>query len=210
MLNFRNYFKRDADSGTETGGTPNDAVENVENKVETSIETKTYTQDELNQQLKANKKTVQENILKELGVKDFDSAKNGIKKYLEEIEKNKTDLEKATDTINSNAAEIANLKAENNTLLLTNKALIAGVKSDTINDFIAIVNSRVSADKTADDVIKELKANTAFTGFFETSQETKSTGTGSPIGQHKDAKGNNLNYGEYLAQKWLGNNKVTN
>lgn len=202
MFNFRNYFKRDADSGTETGGTPNPAVENVENKVETVTETKTYTQDELNQQLKANKKVVQENILKELGVKDFDSAKNGIKKYLEEVEKNKTDLEKATETINTNAAEIANLKSENNTLMLTNKALIAGVKSDNIADFVAIVNSRISDDKNADEIIKELKENSAYNGFFGT-VENKNIGTGNPIGQNKSADAKKVDYGKHLAEQHL-------
>lgn len=177
---------------------------NAENNIETPTE-KTYTQDELNQQIKAQKKAITESLLKELGIKDFDSAKSGIKKYMEEVERNKTELEKATETINSNAAEIATLKNTNNILSLTNKALIAGVKSDNISDFVAIVNSRISDDKTADEVINELKANTAYNGFFET-VETKNIGTGSPIGQNKNANGKPQNYGEYLAQKFLGMN----
>ena len=190
--------------GNENVNANNVNVENAENNVETSAE-RTYTQEEVNQQIKAQKKTITENLLKELGVKDFDSAKSGIKKYLEEVEKSKSDLEKATETINSNVAEIANLKSENNNLMLTNKALIAGVKSDNISDFVAIVNSRISDDKTADEIIKELKANAAYNGFFENA-ENKNVGTGSPIGQNKNSAGKALNYGEYLAQKFLGQN----
>lgn len=186
-------------------GENNTNINNVET-VENNVETKTYTEDELNQKLKANKNEVMQGVLKDLGVKDFESAKKGFKSYLEQVEKNKSELEKATETITSNAAEIANLKSENNNLLLTNKALIAGVKSENISDFIAIVNSRISADKTADEIIKEIKENSAYAGFFETKEEKKNVGTGNPIGQHKDNNGNALNYGAYLAQKYLGKN----
>lgn len=182
----------------------NNAVNTNVETVENNVETKTYTEDELNQKLKANKNEVMGNILKELGVKDFESAKKGFKSYLEQVEKDKTELEKATETITSNAAEIANLKSENNNLMLTNKALIAGVKSENISDFVAIINSRITADKTADQIIKEMKENTAYAGFFAT-VEKKPTGTGNPIGLHKDTNGNALSYGAYLAQKYLGN-----
>lgn len=182
-------------------GENNTNVETVENNVENTTE-KIYTQEELNKEIKAQKKTITENLLKELGVKDFDSAKNGIKQYLESVEKNKSDLEKATETINTNAAEIANLKSENNNLMLTNKALIAGVKSDTIADFVAIVNSRISDDKNADEIIKELKENSAYNGFFGTA-ENKNIGTGNPIGQNKGADAKIVDYGKYLAEKHL-------
>lgn len=213
MLIFKR-FMRDADSGMNSGGSAdannaNTNNVNVNNADNNSANTKTYTQDELNSQLKAQKKTITENLLKELGVKDFDSAKNGIKKYLEDIEKNKTDLEKANDTVNKNAAEIANLKNENNNLMLTNKALIAGVKSDNIADFVAIVNSRISDDKNADAVIEEIKKNTAYAGFFGT-VDNKNTGTGNPIGQNKNTDVKITDYGKYLAEKWLAANKINN
>ena len=176
-------------------------VEIVESNVENAA-VKTYTQEELNKEIKAQKKTITENLLKELGVKDFDSAKSGIKQYLESVEKNKSDLEKATETINTNAAEIANLKSENNNLMLTNKALVAGVKSDNIADFVAIVKSRISDDKNADEIIKELKENSAYNGFFET-VENKNVGTGNPIGQNKSSDAKIVDYGKYLAEKHL-------
>lgn len=208
MFNFRIFFKRDADSGMNSGGSAdannaniNDT--NVNNNADNSVNTKTYTQNELNSQLKAQKKTITENFLKELGVKDFDSAKSGIKQYLESVEKNKSDLEKATETINTNAAEIANLKSENNNLMLTNKALIAGVKSDNIADFVAIVNSRISDDKNADEIIKGLKENSAYNGFFEVTKENNYRGTGNPIGQNKSADAKIVDYGRYLAEKHL-------
>lgn len=191
----------DNNTSTAVENVNNNPVENVENNVETKAE-KTYTQEDLNKEIKAQKKTITENLLKELGVKDFDSAKNGIKKYLEDVEKNKSDLEKANDTINSNAAEIANLKNENNNLMLTNKALIAGVKSDNIADFVAIVNSRVNETTNADDVIKQLKENAAYSGFFNAAGNKSDVGTGSPIGQHKGTDGKIINYGEYLANKF--------
>lgn len=197
MFKFKR-FMRNADSGTNSGG----SVETVENNVENATE-KTYTQEELNKEIKAQKKTITENLLKELGVKDFDSAKSGIKQYLESVEKNKSDLEKATETINTNAAEIANLKSENTNLMLTNKALIAGVKSDNIADFVAIVNSRISDDKNADEIIKELKENSAYNGFFEVTKENNYRGTGNPIGQNKSTDAKIVDYGKYLAEKHL-------
>lgn len=214
MLIFKR-FMRDADSGMNSGGSADANSANTnnvnvnDNNADNSANVKTYTQDELNSQLKAQKKTITENLLKELGVKDFDSAKNGIKKYLEDIEKNKTDLEKANDTVNKNAAEIANLRSENNNLMLTNKALIAGVKSDNIADFVAIVNSRISDDKNADEIIKELKENSAYNGFFGT-VDNKNTGTGNPIGQNKNTDAKITDYGKYLAEKWLAANKINN
>lgn len=179
---------------------------NVENTTEEKTE-KSYSQKELKDAIKKEKAKATEELLKELGVKDFDSAKEGISKYLESVEKNKTDLQKANESVENLNEKIKELTNKNIDLDLTNKSLIANVKSDNIADFVAIVKSRITSEKTADEVISELKENQAYSGFFSSVENNEKAGTGSPVGVHKKS-GNNLeNYGRELAKKFISANR---
>lgn len=182
--------------------------DNSDNANDDANQNQTYTKEQYDNALKKARKQAENQILKELGIKDINSAKENINKYLESIEKDKSDLQKANDKAKNANAEVIQLKAENNILMLVNKSLMAGVNPDNAEDFAAIVNSRVTDDEDADDIIKELKKNPAYIGFFKNAEkdDNKSKGTGSPLGRQKNNKGESINYGKYLAEKMYGKN----
>lgn len=208
-------FWRDSDSGIKSNGTANQSgvnsdninnADNSDNSTDTDIQT--YTQEQYDNALKKAKKQAEKQILDELGIKDINSAKENINKYLESIEKDKSDLQKANEKVKSNISEMNQLKQENMMLLLVNKSLMAGVKPDNAEDFAAIVKSRISEDEDADDIIKELKKNSAYVGFFNNvEKEKKPNGTGNPLGKQRNNKGETINYGQYLAEKIYGKSR---
>lgn len=55
---------------------------------------KTFTQEDVNALLKKEKESAKKALLKELGVEDAKSAKEGLEKYKEILEKDKTDAQK--------------------------------------------------------------------------------------------------------------------
>lgn len=182
--------------------------DNSDNANDDANQNQTYTKEQYDNALKKAKKQAEKQILDELGIKDINSAKENINKYLESIEKDKSDLQKANEKVKSNASEINQLKQENVMLLLVNKSLMAGVKPDNAEDFAAIVKSRISEDEDADDIIKELKKNSAYVGFFNNvEKEKKPNGTGNPLGKQRNNKGETINYGQYLAEKIYGKSR---
>lgn len=66
---------------------------------------KTFTQEELNGIVAKESKSAVEKILKELGVEDVKGAKDGLSKLKELRDKDKTELEKATERIKQLEAE---------------------------------------------------------------------------------------------------------
>lgn len=209
---FKLWCKRNPDSGINSNGTPNndnsDNANDNEQENSENQDVQTYTQEQYDNALKKAKKQVEKQILDELGIKDINSAKENINKYLESIEKDKSDLQKANEKVKSNISEINQLKQENVMLLLVNKSLMAGVKPDNAEDFAAIVKSRISEDEDADDIIKELKKNSAYVGFFNNvEKEKKPSGTGNPLGKQRNNKGETINYGQYLAEKIYGKSR---
>lgn len=81
--------------------------------VETKSEdTKTYTQEDFNNVVAKEVKSAREKLLKELGVEDFKSAKEGITKIKELREAEKTDLQKALERAEKAENLIAGYEAE--------------------------------------------------------------------------------------------------
>src|SRR5574344_1381018 len=75
-------------------------------------ESKTYTQEDFNNVVAKEVKTAKEKLLKELGVEDFKSAKDGIAKAKEIQEAQKTDLQKALERAEKAEALIATYEAD--------------------------------------------------------------------------------------------------
>lgn len=143
---------------------------------------KTFTQEYVNALLKKEKESAKKALLKELGVEDAKSAKDGLAKYKETLEKDKTDIQKAQDTV---AAETkAKQEAEKRALLAEAKVevLSAGCKPEYLDDVITLAMAKVSEDKDLATVVKEMKEGTkysAFFGDFDSGSGDKGTGGGS-------------------------------
>lgn len=127
---------------------------------------KTFTQEEVNRLLKAEKESAKKSLLKELGVEDAKTAKDGLARYKEILDKDKTDAEKAKDSL---AAETkAKGEAEKRAALAEAKVeiLSAGCKPDYLEDVITLAMSRVSEEKNLSSVVKEMKESPKYKAFF--------------------------------------------
>lgn len=119
-------------------------------------EEKTFTQTELNKMIAKEKKTAQENFLKSAGFTDFENAKDGIQKFKEWQESQRTDAEnKAIELENANKT-LAEVNAEKATLAAELAAFKAGAKAESLGDVILLAQAKVSDDVTIDDAIKQV------------------------------------------------------
>lgn len=117
---------------------------------------KTFTQQDVNNIAAKEAKSAQEKLLKELGIEDFNSAKEGLQKFQEWQDAQKTDAEKKDEQLNQLTDTNTSLQAENNTLRAQLSAMIQGVNSESIEDVVALAERQVSDDVTLDDAIKSV------------------------------------------------------
>lgn len=149
---------------------------------------KTFTQADINKMMKAEKESGKRAILKELGLTDVKTAKEGLKSYQVYLDSQKTDTEKKDEAITTLSSEKS--QAEQKAYLLECKftAITEGVKLDSVDDVIALAVSKVTDDKDLKTVLTEMKEK--YPSFFtEDSQEgsSKGTGTGVSSGSKKGA-----------------------
>lgn len=188
-------FFADGGEGDEGGSGGSEGGEGGEGNQGTGGKSgKTFTQEDVNRLLKAEKESAKKNLLKELGVEDAKSAKEGLAKYKEILEKDKTDTQKAQDTAtqatkDKEAAEARALLAEAKVEVLS-----AGCKPEYLDDVITLALKRVTDDTTLADVVKEMKEDTKYAAFFgESDGGSGDKGTGGGSGfkkkQEPDKKG---------------------
>lgn len=143
---------------------------------------KTFTQEEVNRLLKAEKESSKKSLLKELGVEEVKTAKEGLEKYKEILDKDKSETEKANEL----AAQAAKDKAEAVARAAEAEAkvelLVAGCKAEFLEDVIILALRRVSDDKDLATVVKEMKEETKYSTFFggdDSGSGDRGTGGGS-------------------------------
>lgn len=204
----------DAPVITEADDSSDNAVESNANESDVNSPEKTFTQSEVNRIMKGEKEKGRAAILKELGVKDFKTAKEGLDKYRASVEESKTDLQKATDAVAQANTEKA--EAESRAVFAETcvTAIQAGVSSEYVKDFVAIALQKASAEEEADmdGIISSMKTNPAYSGFFTSTQPASNgaTGTGKALASRKRTPANQENYGEKLAKSLKGREKSQN
>ena len=188
------FFAEGAEGGEE-GPEGNEGGAGGDNNKGTGNQSgKTFTQEDVNALLKREKESAKKALLKELGVEDAKSAKEGLAKYKEILDKDKTAAEKAGEDL---AAETkAKQEAEKRALLAEAKVevLSAGCKPEYLEDVITLAMTKVSDDKDLAAVVKEMKESSkysAFFGEFDDGSGDKGTGGGSGFKkkQEPDKKG---------------------
>lgn len=117
---------------------------------------KTFTQQDVNNIAAKEAKSAQEKLLKDLGIEDFNSAKEGLQKFQEWQDAQKTDAQKKDEQLNQLTDTNTSLQAENNTLKAQLSAMKQGVNSESIEDVVALAERQVSDDVTLDDAIKSV------------------------------------------------------
>jgi hypothetical protein len=206
--NNQQAVESDVENSVNTNPQVSNTQQNENNNTDDT--SKKFSQNDVNRMIKSEKEKAKAALLKELGVTDFKSAKDGFAAYMKSVEDNKTDLQKANEALEISKTNENNLRTENEKLQINIKVLAAGVNADNVDDFTAIVMSKVNETTSADDVINSLKQNTAFSGFFAVKNQQKNNGTGSPVGGNKNgaSSDNSLNYGQRLAQARIKNHKT--
>lgn len=123
---------------------------------EGQVQEKTFTQEDVNNLVARESKKATEKLLKELGVEDFKSAKEGIVKLKEYQEAQKSDAEKQADELNRLKGLEQSQKAQINTLTATISALKIGVRSEAVDDVILLAQKAVTNELTIDEAIKKV------------------------------------------------------
>lgn len=179
LLNIQ-YFADDSGSSGEEGqvGDEESDEENESNgnEGEEGTDEKKFTQKELNEIGSKNKKAGRRAILKALGFKSEEEAKNFVSKYKQQSNEESNDSDKLAE------AEAKATLAENKLTLLS-----AGVPKENFDDVLAIATLKMSDDKDLEEVVEEMKKDAKYKSLFGLNGASDS-GTGSST---KSGKKNN-------------------
>jgi len=145
---------------------------------------KTFTQEDVNNIASKEAKKAQEKLFKELGIDDFENAKDGFKKFQQWQDEQKTELEKQQDQLKTLSTDKDTLSSENQTLKAQLSALKQGVNSEFVEDVVALAERQVSDDVSIDDAIKQVVEK--YPHFSNAQEETQKKPTivagGNPTG----------------------------
>ncbi|WP_054704733.1 hypothetical protein [Bacillus sp. JCM 19041] len=119
-------------------------------------ETKTFSQDDVNNVAAKEAKKAQEKLLKQLGIDNFDNAKDGMAKFKEWQDSQKTEQEKQAERLQELEANYSTASEENNGLKAQISAMKAGVKADSVEDVVVLAQRLVNDDTDMDTAIKQV------------------------------------------------------
>ncbi|MFE5392853.1 hypothetical protein, partial [Bacillus thuringiensis] len=101
-------------------------------------------QSDVNNLIAKETKRAQEKLLKQLGVEDFKSAKEGLAKFQEWQESQKTEAEKMADSLKDYETKYNTVSSENESLKAQISAMKLGVNADSVPDVVALAKNYVS------------------------------------------------------------------
>lgn len=117
---------------------------------------KTFTQDDVTGLVAKEAKKAQEKLLKQLGVTDFDNAKDGLQKFKEWQESQKTEAEKKQEALENLQKDS---QAKDDQLFSANaklSALTSGVQADFLDDVIVLAKAQISDDVDMNEAIAKV------------------------------------------------------
>lgn len=119
-------------------------------------EEKTFKQEDVNNIVAKESKKATEKLLKELGVDDFDNAKDGLAKFKKWQDEQKTEQELVNEKLGTLETNNNDLTSENATLKAQLSATKQGVKADYVEDVVALAERLVTDEVTIDEAIKQV------------------------------------------------------
>lgn len=160
---------------------------------------KTFTQEDVNRMMASEKRSARSALLKELGyeVKDgkFSETITSIKQVLDASKtQQQLDQEAAEKAKNDLAAEQSKISA----LQARVDVMTAGVKSEFVDDAIAMLTPQVTEQKPLSKLLEEYK--TKYPTWFGESSNQGSGGTGSSSRNNRNRSGNTQGLGKRLAE----------
>ena len=153
-----------AADGGEGGGQPGDQQpanqagerQNPQDGGQDQQQEKMLPQSEVNNLIAKEKKKATEKILRDLGIDDFENAKEGLKKFKEWQESQKSEAQKLSDRLQALEKERGSLSEENERLKAQLSALKAGVKADSVEDVVVLARNYISDDVDMDQAIQKV------------------------------------------------------
>lgn len=172
---------------------------------------KTFSQSEVNRMMTREKQQGKQSVLNSLGFKTEEEAKNAFNLLKALTDSQKTAEQKAEE--NKNTAIQEKASAEQRAIQAEAKlsCVMNGVNTEAVDDVLAIALTKVTDDKTLDDVLGEMKNEARYASFFTSTTENKggkdnnnSSGgnTGRTPQNNNNAGGDSTDYGKQLAEKY--------
>jgi hypothetical protein len=118
--------------------------------------TKTFTQEDVNNIVAKEIKKTQEKLLKQLGIDDFNSAKEGLQKFKEWQESQKTEAQKQAERLQQLEQQFQAAQQEKETLAAQLAAVKAGVHTDYVEDVVVLAQRLVNDDTTLEEAIAKV------------------------------------------------------
>ncbi|KLV23073.1 hypothetical protein ABW02_20315 [Niallia circulans] len=125
-------------------------------KPEDTPPAKKFTQEDVNNLVAKEAKKAQEKLLKQLGVEDFNNAKEGLNKFKEWQESQKTEAEKQAERLKELETNYSNTSNENATLKAQISAMKAGVLAESVEDVVTLAKTMVNDDLDMDAAIAKI------------------------------------------------------
>lgn len=117
---------------------------------------KFFTQEDVNNIATRESRKKQEAILKDLGIDNFEDAKEGMQKFKEWQDAQKTEAEKKDEALTKLEKSNLETKTENERLKAQLEAMKAGVVSESIEDVVILARNLVSEEVEMADAIKQV------------------------------------------------------
>src|SRR5690554_1722523 len=160
-----------------------------------TAEEKLFRQEDVNNIVAREAKKAQEKLLKQLGIDDFDSAKEGLEKFREWQESQKSEAEKQAEQLQKLQTDFNTVSDENASLKAQIAAMKSGVKAESVEDVVTLAKTLVDDDTDMNEAIK--KVIEKYPHFAEEQEEEKKPSF--TTGQHKNNSG-----GDAFAKTLLG------
>lgn len=201
LLNYDlQLFADGDDSGSNDGdnnGNNNDDVDHDtddQNRGE-----KTFTQSEVSNMMAKEKNEGKRSVLKALGFKSENDAKEAIEKYNKYLEDQKSEADKQKEALDkaNNEKDEAIKRAKNAEDKVACYAI--GINPECVDDVLAIASTKVSDEKDLETVLKEMKEDKKYGSFFVKESSGSKHGTGSNAG-HSGNEDKEENLGKRLAE----------
>lgn len=169
---------------------------------------KTFTQDQVNSMIAADKRKTTSSIYKGLGFESEEAAKEFIEKYKQEEENNKSALVKAQEEAKKAQAEKAAEAARAQDMQYKFDAMEQGCDAKSAEDVVVLAKAKMSDDKDFATALKEVKEQ--YPAMFGQSASGGGTGGGGTSPRSKLKAGNVSGMGKRLAEQRKRNNTAKN
>mgnify|MGYP001259425758 CR=1 FL=1 len=156
---------------------------------------KTFTQEDVNNIAAKEAKKAQEKILKQLGIEDFERAKEGMQRFREWQDQQKTEAERQAERLKELESKYEQATKQNEIYQGQLLALKAGVLPDNVEDVVALAKSKVSEDVDMEEAISQIVEKYP---HFKGEEEKKSSFS---TGNHGDNSDGLSEFGRVLLGK---------